>query len=436
MTGKRNLTFAWKLLIFLTLINYQVVVILCNDFILLKFLRDLVLIYILLHTLSNKPGIIKVYLPAILALLLFMVLACFRTDGLSALFVNARKYVFPLGVLIAARTFPSMDEDDFQGMLDFLSNLLAILAVWGIFQALVLKDTFLIDMGYPTIYSYAYKRITLNYSYYFGNLGIQRVTATLSNSNVFGIILGITIIALLLNHKKSLVRPTHWLRLMCIALGYVLTVSRSNFLAMIIVALILFWRHIPHKDKLFGAAAILMAAFVAVYFIQDGSGITHKLVDWVVKSLTLTESSAAGRNDFWSIALEKVLQNPFGIGFGKTGAQAIGAAEVYFCENSYLAMALDMGWLGCASYVLLELSIIYDVYSISAASEQRARKKMAITLIVYFMIVSFFSNHIYDMEAVSLVYFLVGITANQLFASQMEAAHTDNTGTPRLEESI
>ena len=410
MIVSRRLFWAWCALIVLTLINYQVVVILFNDFLLLKFLRDIILIYIIIQTFLQKPCIKNTYFLCLLILLCVMIPATMRTKNLGTAVVNLRRYLFPVGVLIAARSFAFMQRKDYISILRFLLNLTAILSLWGIFQAYVLGDRFLIKMGYPTMYAYAYKKEMLGYSYYFGNLGIQRVVSTISNSNVCALILGSILITVIFRFKELVRTKWDWVKLACIALAYILTVSRANFLAMLIVGLILIWKYIPFKKYLWGLACAALAVFVVMYFYQDDNGITHKLVNWVVSSLTLKESSAAGRAEIWKVAFEGVKQNPFGIGFGKVGsfAQGSGVQEFYHSENSYLSIALDMGWTGLAGYLIWLGNIAVDARSIKQKAPITTR--MVQSLLVYLMITFVFSNHIYDMEAVTLVYFLIGIT--------------------------
>ena len=414
LSGNRKVLFAWKLLVFLLLTNYQTVVILCNDFILLKFLRDLVLIYILVETFARRPGLTKRYLLPLLLLVPFFVWGTVKTGNLGTAFVTLRKYLFPLGILLAAKSFKGLTEEDYDNFIKYLLTLAATLSAWGIFQAHVLKDTFLIDMGYPTIYANAYQRITLRHSYYFGNLGIQRVTSTVSNSNVFGIIMGVTIIAVLLRSKTQLNRLMGWVKLLLVAAGYVLTVSRSNFLAMVVIVIILLWRYVPHKKKLIAAAAACLVGFVVLYIVQDSNGISHKLVNWVVASLSGQESSASGRSSIWSKAIEGIVSNPLGIGFGKTGTTATDSASMYACENSFLAMALDMGIAGAASSIVLVLCILYDLYRCHGETGNDSLARSSTAIVIYFFIVCLFSNHIYDMEAIGLVYLLFGLGSNLL----------------------
>ena len=400
----------WKLLILLELINYQVVTVICNDFIVFKFMRDILLILIVFNFFIRRKSLVWEPITfSILMIIVFLLWATLNTSGFSAIFVFIRKYLSPILLLFTIINEKNINEQQHIGILRYLLNLTAILSAWGIFQAFVLGPQFLMKLGYPTKYSYAYQTVTLKDSFYFGNLGIQRVVGTLSNANVFALILGCVILLVILNYRKILLNCFEWIKLFVVILGYLLTVSRANFLAIIIVALVIMWKNIPFKEYLLMMVLCGSIAFIGLYLYQDEMGITHKLVNWVVSSLTFKESSAAGRSGIWEVGFQAVLENPLGIGFGKVGSWAVtnGAQEVYSCESSYLAMGLDMGWLGVIAYVSLWILIVRQAYLYRQQSREGA--KTVIAIIAYSSIAFVFSNHIYDKEAVTINYFISGL---------------------------
>lgn len=415
MLSNRTQINLWKLLIFLTLINYQCVTIILNDFILFKFLRDIVLLFILLLVLLKNQDRTQFSITTLMLIVffLFLIAAAFQTEGLSLIVLFYRKYLFPIGVLYSVLLFSEVDEEIYLEMLQFFLNLLSILALWGIFQAYILGDQFLMDLGYPTGLSKAYGKITLNSSFYFGNLGIQRVVSTVSNSNVFALILGVVIIIMILNYNSILTTVWNKLKLLCIMAAYVLTFSRANFLSMIIVFIICMWPYIPKKVLM--GVGILVCVAGGAFIIRDKTGLALKLINWVKDSLSFKESSAAGRMGIWLTALKKVKESPLGIGFGKVGsfAQNSGTNDFYHCENSYLAVALDLGWLGLVSWLGFLGSLVYKI-KVNAGRILKKDGKIASAILLYFMIACFFSNHIYDMEAVAVVFFLVGLSINKI----------------------
>lgn len=418
-----------RVLMVLMIINYMVVTIIMNDFALVKFIRDILLIILVVLCLWNSKT--KLFRGKVL-MGLFMILCVpgmLRADSFSLGFTVLRRYLFPL-VLFAVVTQMDM-VGNLKRFLRFIAAFFAVMSVWGIFQAHVLGDEFLMDLGYPVQYSYYYQQDMLYNSYYFGGFGIQRVVMTLSNSNVCGLILGCTLILLVINYQYFADKKYTPFLILAIAAGYVLTFSRSNFLALIIVVILFAIPYIPNKKYFLIGGGVIAAAALIIGVIQGQDGIVYKLLLWVRDSLTFTESSAAGRSSRWLTALDAVLKNPFGIGFGHVGSLASEAGVVegyYSCENSYLAIALDNGWLGlilyCGFIATLVIMLRRHVTAFRKCGNTAAERlcMSGFIIIMYFLIVFFFSNHIYDMEAMSVIYIYIAMILNLAESMQPEQA--------------
>ena len=78
-------------------------------------------------------------------------------------------------------------------------------------------------------------------------------------------------------------------------------------------------------------------------------------------------------------------------------------------QNSYFVLALDTGWIGVISYVTALVMIVVKLYSNAvmygkAGNEKGKRICVAgYAVLIYLMGVMLFSNHIQDMEVVTLV---------------------------------
>lgn len=410
---KLNRTFWLEILIVMLVINYMVVTIILGDPPYLKYLRDVLLLCIAGGILCS--GLVRTdksmgwHLIFMLALLVGTV----QTSGLSTVIKLLRKYIFPLLAL-----FVAVRADLFSDMRRFLKFLLyffAIVALWGVFQAQILGDDFLKQLGYPTEYSYLYKDMMLYNSYYFGGFGIQRVVSTISNSNVCALILGMVLIFLCVCYPMLNGMKGKNICILIMLLGYVLTFSRSNFLALIVVGVVLLYPHIPHKKVLVAAGVAMVIAAVIVGIAQGEDGLIYKLVQWVIKTLQFKESSAAGRPERWGAAMNAIKQNPLGIGFGHVGVMApAGETEYYSCENSFFAVALDTGWIGFVSYYGFLGTALYKLWkcakSLRRNNDQTGYRICFAGVVIglYLAIVFMFSNHIYDMEAMTIFYILLG----------------------------
>ncbi len=425
---KKNLSIlSLKILIVLLVCNYMIVSIVLGDFPILKYARDIILLCMII-ALKDEVEIKFDY--RVVGFIIFLLTALngmFRADNLSLGILVMRKYTFPLLLLLVV--YNSKIIKSFDKFLKFIMIFFTVFSIWGVFQAQVLGDEFLKWLGYPVEFSYAYQREMLYNSYYFGGLGIQRVVSTISNSNVCALILGITLIFLVFCYPYLKNNKFRNISILLIAVAYILTFSRSNILAMVIVTIFIAWRYIPHKRELIIASIVLVIVAIIIGVIQGQNGILYEMVTWIKDSLSFKESSAAGRSGRWLTALLAVLRNPLGIGFGHVGSVAYQAGVVenyYSCENSYLAMLLDTGWLSAVLYIGLMVSMAYTV-------KMNAKKCMqsgndlgericngAYAVLIYLFINMFFSNFIYDMEAISIAFIYIGIALSVLRKNNIE----------------
>lgn len=441
MKIKFDRIFLLKLLIVILTINYMVITIIFNDMTLLKYLRDILLVVMIFVCLTNGKFMFTRKSLVFVFIIMFWVVATFKADSLSMGVACLRRYIFPLGLLfVVTRMEPLKKEANLKSFLKFILIFFAIISIWGVFQAWVLGDEFLMNLGYPTTYLNQYKRVMLGHSYYFGGLGIQRVVSTISNSNICGLILGSSLLFLVscypfIPTSKKLKN----ILIIAIAVGYLLTFSRSNFLALLLVVLFIAFRYVPYKKQIILGLVGLVCLGVVLLIVQGSDGLIYKLLEWVQSSLNLTDTSIAGRSDKWAEALQIISENPFGLGFGHVGsiARDAGVKDYIPCENSYLAMAIDFGIIGAVLYIGFMVWVINDLRK-KAKRYKREQdtvgyriSKGGQSIIIYLMIVMFFSNHIYDMEAVSIIYVYVGIALNltknnrRVYAAQSNISCTD-----------
>lgn len=416
-----------QILIVLLFINYMIVTVILGDPTILKYLRDMVLIVLVIYTVRTGRLQYKDALWLVLSFAVFAFMGVARGITLKLGITVLRKIFFPLLLFIVVC---NMDmKKDFSRFLKFICIFFVIMSLWGVFQAHILGDEFLKGLGYPAEYHHGYKKVMLYNSYYFGNLGIQRVVSTLSNSNICGLILGTTLLMLLISYPYIKGVKYKFLTICIIGVAYLLTFSRSNFLALLIVGLFIVLPYIPRKEYFAMIMLVGIAAVVVVGIAQGEDGIVYKLLIWVQNTFNFTESSVAGRSSRWSTALEAVIQNPMGIGYGHVGsiASEAGIVEGYYsCENSYLALALDNGWVACIMYYGYLIYLICKLRNYAGVFKRkgdRLTQRVCIAgyaIILYMMIVMLFSNHIYDMEAVAIIYIYVGIALNIARKSKRE----------------
>jgi hypothetical protein len=411
------------LIVILLSINYMVVTILFHDNIFLKFLRDILVLILFLKVLKNKDIFSSKILMTFFIFIGVLIFAGVRTEDKIVASIVIRRYIFPI-ICLAIFTNINFGEDRVK-ILRFVIKFISVLSIFGIIQAIILGDEFLRNLGYPLEYSYAYGKMMLYTSYYFGGLGIQRVVATFSSSNICGLILGTTLLLGLIYKEYIFKTKKGGFFLWIIFIGYILTFSRSNFLAFIF-SIFKVKKYISNKKNIIVKLLLIGVCVVVFGVIQGTSGILYKLIGWVESSLNFTESSAAGRSSIWALAFNEVLHKPFGIGLGHVGVINNEKGLNFWAENSYLTIALDTGWLGLLLYMIGLLRIIkyFKINSLkylSLKDEQGLKLcKAGETLTLYMMIVMFFSNHIQDMEAIVIIYLYIGLGLSYIKYNKLE----------------
>lgn len=407
-----------KILLVFLFTNYMIVTVMLQNKFPFQFLRDALLLILFILTLAKKYILIDKNNICFLLLFLFLLLlGDLKASSLSSAIQETRRYLFPLFFLFTIDN--KVNYITIKKMMSFILYSVFLLALWGMFQAFFLKDTFLIGLGYPTRYANEYGRIALNYSYYFGNLGIQRSTATFSSSNIFAAVLGVTLIWMIVNFEILKKIKFHIFCILVIFFAYLSTFSRANFLAMAITLIFVLLPYIPKKRSIIICIIVLTLLLIFFLVLYDCSIILN-LWNWVKDSLRFRDSSSAGRGAIWKEAIKVVLQNPKGIGVGYTGENAYqnGSLITYPCENSYLCVAIDLGILGSLSYFCF---LLYNIHLLNKNVKKLLFERniysyklnrSAFAILVYFLIICFFSNHIKDMELVSYIYLFLAIGLN------------------------
>lgn len=421
---KKRIQSTVQVLLVLLMVNYMIGTVLLRDFFAFKYLRELIvfgLLFVLL--LRNRLYLLRADIWAVLFLVIGAA-AILGSTSVGAGVQAYRRYIFPLALFLVVRNMNAVS--DFSKFSRFWLYFIFILSAWGIFQADILGDGILRKMGYPLVYSYYYQRDMLYDSFYFGGLGIQRVVSTLSSSNIFGLVAGVSLIFFIVFYKRLEVKGKN-LMIVVVAMAYLLSFSRSNFLAMLVVVLLWAWKFVPYKRQLCIAGGFMLLLFLAVGIYQGDNGLLYKLANWVHQTFTLQDSSAAGRSGIWQTALQAVIAHPLGIGYGHVGGLADMSNplnEVYSAENSYLTIALDTGWLGLLCYLIFWFLLI-GLLRANARQFKKAGDDFGYrlstcgyTVLIYLMIVMLFSNHIQDMEVISLVYVLVGMACGYRILQQ------------------
>ena len=404
-----------ELIIILLAINYMAVEIILKSNFVLSCLRDILLASLLILTVRKIKVTISKPFYCVIIFMILAALALYYTNSLATGIIAIRRYYFPILFLFCISNIDIDNNNHY--IICFMVKLLALLSAWGIFQADILGDSFLRKIGYPLVYSYAYGRDMLYNSFYFGNLGIQRVVSTFSSSNIYGLCSGIVLLASIILYEYINIKCKNILIILILA-GYILSFSRSNFLALLVIFLVYLRNYIPHKKIVYFSITVLIIALIIWGIIQGNSGVLYKISTWIVNTFAGRESSSAARSGIWKDAFMESVKHPLGLGYGHVGALAnsdLTTSQVYSSENSYLTIALDMGWLGTFLYIFFLASLVKILIRYSIMFNNKSDyygNRLCVcgyTVLIYLSIVMFFSNHIQDMETICFAYLFAGI---------------------------
>lgn len=227
-----------------------------------------------------------------------------------------------------------------------------ILAIFGMIQAFVLGEGFLIALGYEA----NGEHLASNSFYISHFFGKQRVTSTFSAPNICGLYFGMVIIVLVYKIKEY----KHGIYLLGImVLGLATTFSRSAMLGTAIALFIVFFvrnikkvlftRSATIKLILFGVLSIV--AFCGINYMLDGL-IVDMLKSSVVAVVKSTDPSAKKHMEDLIVPIKTIISNPLGLGFGNNGPMVLEYYEnANLVESSIYLLMYDFGIIGAMVFL-------------------------------------------------------------------------------------
>lgn len=405
-------------------LHYMFITILMNDAFYLKFWKEIVLFLLVCDTLLNnnmKSSSQLIDMKLDYTSLAFHFFTCtllfsgiFMTGDFSKAVFVIRRYFIPFFVYYIAKQNKSFNKEFLYKIIRSVIYFYILIAIWGIFQAIVLGDNFLINLGYPLKYG-----IRLTDSYYFGGAkGMQRVVSTFTNTNVYASVNGFLLLILFFNPDLSKTIKHKNIILFVLLVAFLLSFSRSNWLALGIVIIIAF-RKTKYLRKVVSYSSLLMVSFIPLLSIITQSNYINIFVTYISETISMEDTSAAARSGIWLDGFKVFLSNPFGIGLGNVGVisrQFNNGEIVVNGESSYLALLLDNGIHGAFFFITIFISLLYynrkykNEYKNTVAIDFLNTVKY---MLIYLMVMFIFSNHIYDLEMMIFVFFFLGASKNK-----------------------
>jgi hypothetical protein len=132
-------------------------------------------------------------------------------------------------------------------------------------------------------------------------------------------------------------------------IGLFTTVSRASIIAFVIQIIVIFY-HLTTRKRNFVFFIIALTLGLTVFAVIASEGIMQMMSD----TITFRNASSLGHLIEWLKALESIMSNPFGIGLGTSGnVAAQNEGDAVGGENQYLIIAVQIGLIGLALYLII-----------------------------------------------------------------------------------
>ncbi len=352
-----------KMLMILVLLlpyHFQIISILLSDIKVIKLWKEVFIGVLLIITLIQiVKGDIQYKLTlfeklTVAFIVLNILYVCFSGSPYRALYVS-RIYFVPMLLIPVIKT-TNITKDDIKKTLNLVMGSTILICIWGQLQAYILKDGFLVKLGYGTQRVNHGLRLK-NEFYVFGGGYMQRVTGTFAAPNTCGMYLAFLIVVLVfISALVGLNERYKNITLLISGITLIMTFSRTSWIACLAGIGIYFYKNIKNTDKskLLKWTGVILCAGVVVmaadYFVIR-TGITSALVSLVTNTLTGRDSSMTGHLISWKESVVKVIKHPFGTGIGHNGPRALLFYKYpNLTESSYFLIMYEVGILGAVLY--------------------------------------------------------------------------------------
>lgn len=365
--GKTIYEWLTMALLFVLPINYMVFNILLKKIPYIKFLKDVLMIALLViivaKLFSRGIRVRRRYFATLVSVLGIVIIVLIRVASSSNMMdslYTTRLLVVPLLFCMGYIWVPVSDKQTIR-VIRALFFFSVILALWGIFQAFVLRDTFLINLNYKGDTG----RLSSGF-YISGFRGIQRVTSTFAAPNLYAMYTNLMLFLFIaFKERLELKRQIYIIGITILVISDILTFSRSGWLGLGIAWV--YYLSGQHKIKakhvkyFFVALVFAIIGFFTLVSVNEN---VHNAFDLLLrKTFNRTDASLLGHFSSISDALDIIQNNFFGYHWlGYSGPRTRMGIINYNVESSLLLMGLELGFVGAVLYVCFFVSLFKGVY--------------------------------------------------------------------------
>lgn len=347
-------------------INYMVFNILLKRIHLIKYLKDFIIIGLILVAIVTAftKGQFKVKKKDSVAFLsavgigMVVLIRIITSSSIPDSLYTTRLLIVPL-LFYFLYNIKAVSEVQIVKIYRVLFYLCVILAIWGIFQAFLLGDSFLIKLNYKGNTG----RLSSGF-YISGFRGIQRVTSTFAAPNIYALFSNSMFLLLIsVKDELNINRKKFISGILVILLSSILTFSRSGWLGLGIgVLYYVLKNHKISKSqiKYFLIGGIFLLILTG-YIIIVNENIYIAFSKLILKTFNRTDASLIGHMDSFISTMKMIFSNPFGYKWlGYSGPRTRLGIINYNVESSYLLMGLELGIIGVIFYTTFFIGILYS----------------------------------------------------------------------------
>jgi O-antigen ligase len=240
--------------------------------------------------------------------------------------------------------------------------------------------------------------------------GGTRIDSVLGECNAYGEYLATLICVLCTAFFFKKLQYKKWplaILSLAVLLSFLLSQNRGSWISLfvgIIIATILYKRHVH---------VTIIASVLTLVVLASSPIIIVRFMELTQKSEFGSHNTFQGRLQYHEKLLDLVKENPV-VGYG-LGTAGYTSKITYPPHNDYLRIALESGVPGMLLYIVFLLKELFDHI-------QRVRTTMfglvhfsSLILIVYFIILSFFQNIIYNVTVFPMILGIFAISAKLHF---------------------
>ena len=382
----------------------------------------LVILVVFLFRLGSQRRFILRMPPELALMLVFAFLCCifiFTADNLKEGLLEYRNLFEGLLILLVlAAVQPPVGRA--YHLVGWMVIEGAILSAWGYFSRYILDFyKYLLGFGFippDTTHQMLYYRSVFTIS---GNLYL-RANSIFSGPNEFALYLAILIVvvvAMLLFRRAQLSyrqRVAYLLALLLLTIGEFISFSRNSWILIGVALIMMYIRLRFTQRKLLITVTAIVALIAGIILIPN-------LSTFIQRTISLKDSSAAGRMDLIGDGLRVIISHPLGIGLGNASYKFLGTSPYHVHTEFYLfIIAMELGWLGLLFYFIVMLAFIFKCYRLTLPGhppDRRITGLIAMALLMGTLTSQFFAAISIEWIFQIYLWFFVGIAIFSLSSS-------------------